>query len=224
MFVRLLMLLLLAANIGVATWLVLAQRQPAPRLPIADPGVPPLVLVAEREQAAFAQAQASNPGSPPPAQPAGGTVACTSLGPFDNQADLRAAINVLTPRVERIQFRETARTQSYGHVVFLPAQPTREGALAFARQLSAQGVRDYYVVSSGDQQNTISLGLFRDRSNAVRRRAELAGLGFDAEIAERTETRPEYFLDYAEAAARPVDWRALVPDTREVGERGIPCF
>ncbi len=218
MFVRLLMLLLLAANIGVATWLVMAQRQPVPRLPLTDPGVPPLVLLAERDRSARASAPA--PGQ----RPARRDTACTSLGPFDTQSDLRAAMNALTPVVERIQFREGARTQSYGHVVFLPAQASREAALAFARQLSSRGVRDYYVVSSGDQQNTISLGLFRDVANAERRRAELAALGFDARIAERTEARPEYFLDFAQGAARAVDWRALLPDSRNVTARTIPCF
>ncbi len=216
MFIRLLLLLLLAANIGVATWLVLAQRQPAPRLPLSDPGVPPLVLLAERAP--------RTPNRPAPRAPAPRNLTCTSLGPFDTQADLRAAMNALTPVVDRIQFRERARTQSYGHVVFLPAQPSREAALAFARQLSARGVRDYYVVSSGDQQNTISLGLFREVSNAERRRAELAAMGFDAEIAERTETRPEYFLDYAHGAARNVDWRTLLPGARRLTERTIPCF
>ncbi len=219
MFVRLLMLLLLAANIGVATWLVLAQRQPEPRLPLTDPGVPPLVLLAERDRptrATTPDARSRNPVRR--------NAVCTSVGPFDTQADLRAAMNALTPAVDRIQFRESARTQSYGDVVFLPAQASREAALAFARRLSASGVRDYYVVSSGDQQNTISLGLFRDVANAERRRAELAALGFNAEIAERTETRPDYFLDFAQVSARNVDWRALLPDTRNVTARAIPCF
>ncbi len=219
MFVRLLMLLLLAANIGVATWLVLAQRQPAPRLPLTDPGVPPLVLLAERDRPGRAAAPATS--EPMPVRR---DTRCTSLGPFATQSDLRAAMNTLTPAVERIQFRESARTQSYGHVVYLPAQASREAALSFARELSARGVRDYYVVSSGDQQNTISLGLFRDVANAERRRAELATLGFDARIAERSETRPEYFLDYAQASTRPIDWRTLLPDVRSVTARTIPCF
>jgi len=218
MFIRLLLLILLAANIGVATWLVLAQRQPTPRLPLSDPGVPPLVLLAERERTSPTTAR----GATPPALRR--NAVCTSLGPFDTQTDLRAAMNALTPAVDRIQFREGARTQSYGHVVFLPAQPSREAALAFARQLSARGVRDYYVVSSGDQQNTISLGLFRDIANAERRRAELAGMGFDAEIAERTEARPEYFLDYAHGASQNVDWRMILPAPRRLTARTIPCF
>lgn len=219
MFVRLLMLLLLAANIGVATWLVLAQRQPTPRLPLTDPGVPPLVLLAERERPARAAAPDTRARSPVRRKSA-----CTSLGPFDTQSSLRAAMNALTPAVERIQFREGSRTQSYGHVVFLPAQPSREAALTYARQLSARGVRDYYVVSSGNQQNTISLGLFRDIANAERRRAELDALGFNALIAERTEARPEYFLDYAQVSAARVDWRALLSDAGSVTARTIPCF
>lgn len=219
MFIRLLMLLLLAANIGVASWLVLARPPPAAPPALTDPGVPSIVLLAERDRDAV-PAIATRTVDAVSRVPE----ICTSLGAFDTQADLRGAMNALTPAVERIQFRESSRTQSYGFVVFMPAQSTRDAALELARQLSARGVRDYYVVSSGDQQNTISLGLFRDRGNAVRRQAELVGMGFAADIAERTEARPEYFLDYAQRQDRPVDWNALVPDTRDLAARRIPCF
>lgn len=224
MFIRLLMLLLLAANIGVASWLVLARPPQAAPPALTDPGVPSIVLLSERDRDAAPAAAARATSAPMEDGVSRMPEVCTSLGAFDTQADLRSAMNALTPSVERIQFRESSRTQSYGFVVFMPAQPSRDAALELARQLSGRGVRDYYVVSSGDQQNTISLGLFRDRGNAVRRQAELTGMGFAADIAERTEARPEYFLDYVQRQDRPVDWRALVPDTRDLTARRIPCF
>ncbi len=224
MFIRLLMLLLLAANIGVASWLVLARPPPAPPPALTDPGVSPIVLVSERERAAAPTRATRAPSSRSVEPVARALEVCTSLGAFDTQADLRGAMNALIPAVERIQFRESSRTQSYGFVVFMPAQASRDAALELARQLSARGVRDYYVVSSGDQQNTISLGLFRDRGNAVRRQAELSAMGFAADIAERTEARPEYHLDYAQRQDRPVEWRALVPGTRDLKARRIRCF
>ena len=51
--------------------------------------------------------------------------------------------------------------------------------LATARSLAAQGVRDYYVVTAGPGENTVSLGLFREQRNAEARLAEVRALGIE---------------------------------------------
>ena len=132
-------------------------------------------------------------------------------------------MTALTPATERIQFRETRAVRSRGWWVYLPAFPSRNAALTAARDLSAKGVRDYYVVTAGDQENTISLGLFRDGENAVRRRDEVVALGLDAQLNERTEETPEYWLDYAVIASRPFDWRDRVPDREGLAARDVSC-
>src|SRR5436190_1365258 len=86
------------------------------------------------------------------------------------------------------------------------APPPR--AQALARQLSERGVRDYYVVTAGDQPNTISLGLFHDQANADKRRDEVAKLGFAPQVVARTEQLPVYWIDFAEERDHPLDWRA----------------
>ena len=222
MFLRIVFLLLLAANIGVAAWLFVAPPRVATALPPADPGVAPLVLLSEREPdpAAVAAELANAPQSPAEAARA----LCLRVGPFPSQVDLRRAFNALTPHVDRIQFRETRSRQSRGFLVFLAPPDTREEALGIARQLSSKGVRDYYVVTAGEQQNSISLGLFRSRDNAERRRAELAALGFTPAIAERVEELPAYWVDFAYAPESPFDWRDHLPDFIEATEQQIPCF
>jgi hypothetical protein len=86
-------------------------------------------------------------------------------------------------------------------------------------------VRDYYVVTAGDQQNTISLGLFRDQGNAERRRAEIAALGFDPQSIARTEELPVYWLDYATDREHPLDWRSkLGAGAAALREQPIECF
>lgn len=223
MLSRILFLLLLAANIGMAAWLYLAPRAPTQALPPVDPGVAPLVLLSEREgqrPEAVAQELAAAPDDPATAA----KDRCMRVGPFPSQADLRRALNALTPHVERIQFREARTRQSRGFLVYLPPPPTREEALAIARQLSSQGVRDYYVVTAGNQQNSISLGLFRERGNADRRQAEITALGFAPAVTERVEDLPVYWLDLAVAPTTPFDWRDYLPDFLEVGESSIACF
>jgi len=56
MFTRMLFLLLLALNIGVACWLYFAPQAPASQLPATDPGVAKLVLLSEAERPGEANA------------------------------------------------------------------------------------------------------------------------------------------------------------------------
>lgn len=221
MFVRALFLLLLALNIGGACWLVFAQKPAAP--PAAtDPGVPKLVLLAERDgEGPLATAELAEAPETPVDR---ANDQCRTLGPFPTQADLRAAMNALTPLTKRIQFRETHATQTRGYWVYLPAMASREQALATARALSAKGVRDYYVVTAGDQQNTISLGLFREPANAEKRRNEIGALGFKPQTNTRTEDLPQYWIDLALLGDQPLDWRARVPAPRDLREETIDCF
>ncbi len=222
MLSRMLFLLLLAINIGVAGWLYFAPQRTAPAFAPTDPGVAKLVLLSEREHAGEANAAelASAPESPADLR----NDRCLSIGPFPTQADVRAALNALTPRVARIQYREAHATETRGYWVFLPAQPSREQALALARQLSSRGVRDYYVVTAGEQQNTISLGLFRDQGNAEKRRNEIAALGFAPELIARTEELPVYWIDFAEDPRNPVNWRSHVAAASELRQQPVTCF
>jgi len=220
MFVRALFLLLFALNVGCACWLLFAQRQPGDVQPAADPGVARLELLSERDAAAAGQAElAAAPETPADLA----NDQCRTFGPFPTQADTRAAMNVLTPLTKRIRMREERATQTRGYWVYLPAMPSREQALVAARALSAKGVRDYYVVTAGDQQNTISLGLFRDQGNAERRRAEIAALGLEPKVNARTEDLPLYWLDFALAGTEPVDLARQVPNAGEARIQPAPC-
>ena len=222
MFVRALFLLLLAANLGAASWLVFAPDMHAAQVPASDPGVPKLALLSERDRGDDASAELA---APPETRADLRNDECHSIGAFPTQADVRAAISALTPLTRRIQFREAHATQARGYWVYLPALQTREQALAAARQLSSKGVRDYYVVTAGDQQNTISLGLFRDQGNAERRRAEIAALGFTPQSIARTEELPVYWLDYATDRMHPLDWRGkLGAGAAALKEQAIECF
>lgn len=220
MFVRVLFLLLLALNIGGACWLVFAKK-PVDAASATDPGVPKLQLLSERDGGG--PLQSAELAGPAETAAERANDHCRTIGPFPTQADLRAAMNALTPMTKRIQFHETRTTQTRGHWVYLPAMPTREQALATARSLSAKGVRDYYVVTAGDQQNTISLGLFREPANAEKRRAEITALGFSPQVNTRTEDTPQYWIDAAVAAGDEFDWRPLARGS-DLREERIDCF
>ena len=205
---RSLILLLLCMNLGVAAWWGLHTPAPVRVLPASEPGVSSLTLLSESERRTQPAAPAAELAAAP--EQIGASTACQSIGPFATPADLRRAINTLTPRVIRIQFREVAATALHDYRVFLPAAANREAALKTARDLAARGVSDYYVVTAGDQQNTVSLGLFRDLANARARHDEIVAMGYDATVEARTEQRPQWWVDIAADAG--FDWRPLLPE------------
>ncbi len=245
MFLRLLFVLLIALNIAVGAWLVLGQDDVS--VPsVADPGVPVLHLLTERpDLVAAAPAQEASAGVAPDSSaavaaaasspaadrmratsgnlPAAASYQCLALGPFPSLQALRSARERLAQETARSRSRQEQSQQSRGWWVYLPAQASRAQALAVAQRLADAHVSDYFVVSSGDQPNTISLGLFKDPANARKRREELVAAGFPAQMTERVETVPEYWLDVVVPDAGSATWRQRVRELA-VGSHSTGCF
>lgn len=158
-----------------------APREPSKK-PAVEPPAPPALL-----------ASASTVDAPTSAKR---SYRCLAIGPFTNQVDLRSTRTALAPRTVRSRQRQEQTSESHGWRVFLPAQATRDLALAQARRLEAKGVKDYFVVSAaGEMQNSVALGLFHDPANAKKRRDEVIAAGFPARMSERTEVIPVWWLD-----------------------------
>lgn len=236
MFLRLLFVLLIALNIAVGAWLLLGQSDTHAHF-ATDPGVPKLRLLSELPPPASTVAHAAPVPSPvstsatvaastsvlAPASPNALNYACMALGPFATQEDLRIARNALDSQVQRMRARQEQTTQSRGWWVHLPPSPSHTAALAQARQLGAHNIQDYFVVGSGDNQNTVSLGLFKDPANARKRRDEIVAAGFAAQMSERTETVPEYWLDLIPVDSHHFDWRSRIHDPA-IGSHSTGCF
>ena len=146
-----------------------------------------------------------------------------ALGPFATQEDLRIARNALGSQVQRMRARQEQTTQMRGWWVHLPPSPNHAAALAQARQLGARNIQDYFVVSAGDNQNTVSLGLFKDPANARKRRDEIVAAGFQAQMTERTESVPEYWLDLIPTDSKHFDWHSRIHDPA-IGSHSTGCF
>jgi hypothetical protein len=205
MLLRALVLLLACMNVGVAAWWA-AHREPPPRvLPATEPDIASLTLLSESDRAQLGANAPLLEATPPPLSE--GAV-CQSLGPFESADALRRAMDALLPRVERIQYREVQAMALHGYRVYLPAAANRQQALEAARLLAARGIADYYVVTAGDQENTVSLGIFRELDNATKRRDSVAALGFNAVVEPRTEPVRQWWIDLAAAAG--FDWRGVV--------------
>ncbi|TPG11074.1 SPOR domain-containing protein [Rhodanobacter glycinis] len=223
MFLRLLFVLLSALNIAVGAWLLLGQPYARGGSP-TDPGVAEIRLLSEVPESG---ASASTPATV--AAPIADTsqpdlsYSCVALGPFATPQDLRNARQALAAQATRMRSRQEQASQASGWWVYLPAAGSRTQALEQARQLGAHHIGDYFVVSSGDQPNTISLGLFKDPANARKRRDEVIAAGFPARMSERSESVPEYWLDLVVADRTRFDWRSHIPASN-VGSHSTGCF
>jgi hypothetical protein len=237
MVLRLLFVLLIALNIAVGAWLLLGQNDTHAGF-ATDPGVPKLRLLSELPPPTTSAHAASmtppattsapalaSTSSNAPLAPNANTLsyACMALGPFATQEDLRIARNALGSQVQRMRARQEQITQARGWWVHLPPSPNHAAALAQARQLGARNIQDYFVVGAGDNQNTVSLGLFKDPANARKRRDEIVAAGFQAQMTERTETVPEYWLDLVPTDSKHFDWRNRVRDPA-IGSHSTGCF
>jgi hypothetical protein len=223
MFLRLLFVLLTALNIAVGAWLLLGQPYARGGTP-SDPGVAELRLLSEMPEPGPATTAASPAPAPPTVTPSHNlSYSCLALGPFATPQDLRNARQALSAQATRMRSRQEQASQTSGWWVYLPAAGSRAQALAVARQLAARHIDDYFVVSSGDQPNTISLGLFKDPANARKRRDEVTAAGFPARMSERSESVPEYWLDLVVADGGNFDWRSRVR-TGGIDSHSTGCF
>jgi hypothetical protein len=204
MLLRSLILLLACMNVGVATWWALHREPQQAALPVNEPGISSLTLLSEVDRGSLAAATQSAANAPAISADA----ICQSIGPFASAESLRAAMDALLPKVERIQYREVEAMSLQGYRVYLPAAADRAEALATARKLSGRGVKDYYVVTAGEQVNTISLGIFRELENATKRRDSVSALGYNAVVEPRTEPVRQWWIDLAAAAG--FDWRSVL--------------
>ena len=227
MFLRLLFVLLSALNIAVGAWLLLGQPYARGSSPV-DAGVPELRLLSELPASATSavgagDAVAKSPDTKNPVP--GGTPGklCLTLGPFATPQDLRNARQALASQVTRMRSRQEQATQTSGWWVYLPAAGSRAQALEVARKLGEHNILDYFVVSSGEQSNTISLGLFKDPANARKRRDEVVAAGFAARMVERGETVPEYWLDLVATNGSRFDWHDWI-SAKGVGSHSTGCF
>ena len=221
MFLRLLFVFLCVLNIALGAWVLLGQPYARGGNP-TDPGVPELRLLSELpESASVAPAAATTTSMSGSSESP--SYRCMALGPFATPQDLRNARQALSAQVTRMRSRQEQASQVSGWWVYLPAAGSRADALAQARELAAHQISDYFVVSAGDQPNTISLGLFKDPANARKRRDEVVAAGFPARMSERSESVPEYWLDLVVTDRAHFDWRSRIRASG-IGSHSTSCF
>ena len=113
--------------------------------------------------------------------------ACASAGGFSDPhavtlaeqwLESQGAQDILLVREKR----ETIRS----YRVHLPPLENRESAARKVRELRGKGIRDVSIITNGSLRNGVSLGVYKNRSNADKRLEVLGALGYSALLAAIT--------------------------------------
>jgi hypothetical protein len=199
---------LLVANVGLLVFIVVdsSEIEPErPSMPPLDPELPRLELVDELTT------------------DSGSGEACYSIGPLSSLLAQERAEDRLRPFALALRSRQTRADTDRGWWVYLTAG-NRAEAVGLTRRLAEAGVDDFYVVTSGDQENTVSVGLYEEIDNARTRQARIRALGFNAQLEVRREIVPQFWVDYRMVVGERTPWRFIVRGSPGARHREIPCW
>jgi len=140
---------------------------------------------------------------------------CVRTGGFEDRRVLAAVEEWLRSHgADAIELHRVEEGTIRNHQVYLPPFPSRAQAVAAARAIQANGVRDVAVIASGPFTNGISFGVFREEENARRRKAALSKIGYPVRQKEN-RSRSERYVLAARAGPDPdalrVAWGAAFP-------------
>ena len=178
---RIVFFLLLLANLGYFAWNNFGPGAAPDDQQLTEQELNPqaIRLLSSQQVAALAAErpkQAPERPKPPPA-PRPATTACLEFGAF-NLADVPRAEQALEPLAlgTRLGQRRTDEVASYW--VFIPPQPTRQGANRKYAELKKLGVEDFFIVQEDPKfRFAISLGVFKTEEAAKARLGELRARG-----------------------------------------------
>lgn len=202
---------LLLVNLGVFVW----HYQPGRNLPrktiVEHPNR--LVLLREYQQQA-------------PPEDGASTTVCFSLGPFTRREAARAAQIQLEEAGIEVFRRVNSETVRNGYWVLLPVAASANQAQVQIQKLKENGVKDYFLVATGEMKNAISLGVFSKPKLAKRRRDEVAKLGFEVKIRKIVIPKRVYWLEWPRRA-KPQPASRLLEELSQrytgIGQTERPC-
>ncbi len=203
-------LLLIANTVGVVVYLR-GDAQPEPPAAVVPPlptQWPELVLVEEAS---------------PPSDRNEEDGRCFSIGPLPSLLAQQRAQDRLRPLTRSIRARQTVSERDRGWWVYLPTG-SRTQALNLTRELTEQGLDDFFVVTQGAMENVVSVGLFSQIENARTRQRALREAGFNAQLEIQRESTPQFWVDYQSEPGSEAPWRFIIEASPQAQYRAIPCY
>lgn len=101
---------------------------------------------------------------------------CLQVAGLDGRQELERILRVLREYGATEIAQVETRTTRTNYRVLLPPYPERAKAAEAVAILDARGIKDYFIVRSGDNENAVSLGVFSNRERAERRSRQIMEL------------------------------------------------
>lgn len=121
---------------------------------------------------------------------------CYTLGPFkavDDADKVREELKGVGLTAKRRMSTDNTRK---GLWVLLPPASSHAAARKTIDALKSKGIKDYFLVATGDKANAVSLGVFSQADTAQRRFEQIVKLGFKPVIQHVNLPLREYWLDW----------------------------
>jgi hypothetical protein len=120
---------------------------------------------------------------------------CVSVGPFADPSRSAQGATLLRARGFSPRQRAEAGEPWSGYWVYVGELTGEAQQTEVMRRLERSGISDAQVMPSSEEGRRVSVGLFTERQGAERRAKAVRDLGLKAEIAERKQTPPAYWVD-----------------------------
>lgn len=121
---------------------------------------------------------------------------CYSLGPINDELNLLAIENYFKKTQQEFSVKEVSQKVASAYWVYLGGYDNLDQAKKVAKSLQLKGVNGFFIVKSGGDKNSLSLGYFKNPEDARKRKNELVSLGFPARIRPQSAPKKIYWIDY----------------------------
>jgi hypothetical protein len=194
---RVLVALLLLANLAFLGWARWIAPEPLPTVDPLTASVPRLRLAGEVSpgQTPTVPAPAASSAVSAAAGSSRALSQCATLGPFDADAAAQQAATVLRAKGFETLDRTAQSEIPDGFWVYIGGVESLASARAIVGQLQANGIADAAEMPPSPAGLRVAIGVFTEREGAERRAAAVSQLGFTPRVAEHTHPATRYFLD-----------------------------
>ena len=136
---------------------------------------------------------------------------CYAVNGIGNHASARSVANWFTSRGLTAREQTRSAQESIFYEVYAPPLNTRAAVDEEMRRMREDGFVDIMRINSGELENGISVGAYRQLGNAERRVKKLRAKGYQVEFKPRDKTRTTYWVAVGAGANR--EMRSLFTST-----------
>ncbi len=151
---------------------------------------------------------------------------CSWMGPFAEQKLAQSFIERLAALDVKSGLEVEKATAGTSHWVYLRPLDSRARARAQLKELQAKGI-DSYIISKGELDNAISVGVFSELRLAQARLESLVKQGYEPMLRTVNRSVDEYWVSVEHAEARKISkkaWSKIVNEQFKLTERQKFCL